>query len=240
MKQTIILFALWCLPLPALAQNKNLETKYTIKVYNQSNYLSVTQPLSQDSVLTSSVTERSLDLFHPTLAFRLRTRRNNFHEIELTTLALNRQESNLKSRQTGTTGPVGTIGVKSTRIDLLLRYEYIINFCKKKKSRWMPSLGIAASPYLSYNGHRPLQTTRFAAQGWQIGLTTFIVPRISYQINHRFVADLNFPVTLADIHYTTDRIDDPNLPLEAQHHNATDGDLFPPSFNMRIGLGISL
>lgn len=236
----IILFALLCMQLPALAQNKNLETKYAIKVYNQSNYLSATRLLSQDSLLTSSVTENSLDLFHPTLAFRLKTRRNNFHEIELTTLALNRQESNLKSRQTGTTKPVGMIGVKSTRVDLMLRYEYIINFCKKQKSRWMPSLGIAASPYLSYNSHRPLQTTRFAAQGWQIGLATFLIPRISYQINHRFVADLNFPITIADIRYTTDRIDDPNLPLEAQRRNVTDGDLFPPSLNMRIGLGISL
>lgn len=242
MKNSAVLLALLFVQWPTMAQNKNLEAKYGIKVYNLSSYTTSNQILSQDSVLVSRITDKFLSLFNPSIAFRFKTKRNNFHEIEWTTLRLDNQESYLESRYTGNGGtePVIGTGARNMNAYLALRYEYIINFFKNKNSRWMPSLGIAVSPYFSYSRYTPFRSSQFAVRGFQMGLTSFLIPRINYQINNRFFADLNFPIAITDMYVTTDRINDPNLPSEAQRRTVRDGALFPQPFYMRIGLGMRL
>jgi hypothetical protein len=222
------------------AQNPNLSYKRAIKIYNLSSYQRINYIIHEP---TRSIEEsnKNWQLFHPTIAFQWKTKKNNFHELELVDLGLNKNSQKKEiNYYDNHTMPFTINGYKTSTTFISLRYEFILNLIKSKDVKWVPSLGFSYNAFYERIKNKPIISTYFPSYNQTIGGVACIIPRINYYINSRFFLDLNIPICIVENAYNTSRTENPSIPKDNRRVSRFDMSLFPNMFTARLGIGIKL
>lgn len=227
----------------SFAQNPNLDFKYAIKVSNMATLEKrVFLTRHSDSFVTIS-RDNDLQIFNPTIAFQIKNKKQNIHEIELTSLELQREKNNTiyYRDNLGELQKLQTLaGATFINTSIAFRYEYIINFAKKQNSRFMPSLGLALMPYYQRSKMVPELSVYYPETRTYIGVRGFVTPRVSYLISKRLSADVNIPVCVTDTYSEIFRTNNPTLPAAAQKNTHTSMETMPKFFSVRAGLRVTI
>lgn len=224
MKQTIMALVALIIVSACYAQDTTHTYRYSAKVYAQMTHYNNDQP---------GYNYRQL-IIKPTFAFQIQNRKGNFHEVELTDISIDHTKD--KTTRVGTNLTIEGLGLTKTTV--MMRYEYIINILKKKKSRILPMIGIAGAPYYLRSSFIPYTTTNVPYKNTSMGLNIYIVPRIVYNISSRFYLDLNIPVTTLDFHYES--VTEQNPTVTHQVYSQSGMEIFPSIYSVRVGLGLRL
>lgn len=239
MKQLIALLFLTIVTNTAWSQNPNLEYKNALKVYNLSSWeeRSISSRLTANSPLFQQ-TKATVQFFQPTIAFQWKSKKSNFHEIELTSFRLTSIDEKIDS--VAISGTTVTEGTKVSNVDISLRYEFILNFNKSKDTRFVPSVGFGVNPYYTYNLESPQASNLFDSSETNLGMRAFVTPRLSYFINSKIFLDLNIPICFFDAFYNSVIEEDPAIPLLDRTRSDSNLSFSPNFFSGRIGIGVKL
>jgi hypothetical protein len=205
--------------------------KYSLKLYN----LSMFNPerVNNDSLFTMS--NRLNKIISPAAALNIRTKRGNQHEIELSDIRYEVNEQIIRPK-----GFPGIYSDKHKTIGAALRYEYILVFAKKKDWKVQPSLGFSGQPYVNVDKVTSGATTIFPTSYSEVGMRGYIIPRINTDIFRRIFLDVNVPVCMMDMKYTSRKKMNPSLSPANQNVSLFDFEAMPSLFSFRIGLGVRL
>ncbi|HET6224828.1 MAG TPA: hypothetical protein VFF27_01020 [Bacteroidia bacterium] len=193
----------------AIAQNPYLDYKYAWKINNLTMLSNNRYPVYVSTpyaipAFRGAIFNNYVQWLHPTFAFDWQSKRKNTHEIELIDLIVGR--SNINYFNYSTSSGSQTVSDKTRQTSISLRYEYMINFCTNKESRWVPSLGFSFNPYYrSFNSivsdplttHSNLQTA---------GIRLSFNPKITYYFSKHFFVTAGIGLTMLDYsfsNYTT-------------------------------------
>ena len=241
MKKLISIFVLLLVSLYGWSQNTNLDYEYAIKLYNLTTF----EDYSKTGVDTSTwnsyyYTDKTLQVLYPTVSFQWKTKKNDFHEIELTSFRLDKVETGTET-VIDSLGTIETIsGGEIITTSISARYEYILNFNKSNDSKLVPSLGFGINPYYRQSNRMPYVSNEYQSSEKSIGARVFVSPRLTYYFSSRFFIDLNIPVCFSDIYFQSDKDEDPTLTIEQRTINTFDFESFPKFFSGRIGIGLKL
>jgi hypothetical protein len=242
MKKHTFIIILLLLVKSGWAQNTNLDYKIALKVYNLTSFeeYSKTRRPDDSASYYFNYTSSDLQILHPTVAIQWKAKKNNLHEIELTGFKLNKLGSKKDIKyDTTNSGPV--VNENNLTITLIsIRYEYILNFNKRKDKKLVPSLGFGFNPYYRQNKYSPKVSSLFPACEQYIGLRTFITPRLTYYLSPKFFIDINIPLCIFEIYYLIDKEEDPAIPVNSRTINTFNFSQFPKLFSGRLGVGFKL
>lgn len=223
-------------------QNTNLDYKNAIKIYNLTTFeeYSKSKKINDTSSNHFYYTTSTLQILQPTIAFQWKTKKNNFHEIELTSFMLGKlgTKTEIKNDTTNIGQTISGNDVISTSISA--RYEYILNFNKSKDRKLVPSLGFGINPYYRQNKYLPKISSSFPTSEKYFGAKVFLTPRISYYLTSKLFIDINIPICISEIYYTIDKDENPVLTVKQRTTSSTDFRGFPKIFSGRIGVGLKL
>lgn len=220
------------------AQNKNLEGKYALKLYNTTSWQKEERYAISGNYILSGV-RKDFQLLHPSLAVRLTDKSGNMHEAELTRLELG-SVNDVTSLIDPTGASIPASGGKTTETNIALRYEYIFNFMKKKNSRWMPALGLGLMPYFQRSSFVPALATSFPATTTSLGAKGWIIPRITYAISSKLFVDLNVPLCITDANIQWSNQNNPNLNVKEQKSETSNFEGAPQHYSIRLGIGLKV
>jgi hypothetical protein len=241
MKKSILLFSLLFFIKSSFSQNTNLDYKSAIKIANLSTFdESYPTKINDTSSNNLYTTKTTLQLLHPTVAFQWKTKKNNFHEIELTNFSINKVGTKTEvindtthTRQTVSDGNLRTISIA-------MRYEYICNFNKSKDTKLVPSLGFGINPYYQRNSYIPTISSSFSTSETGIGAKFFVTPRLTYYLLPKLFVDVNLPICITDSYMITNKDDNPALTAQDRTISSFNFQEFPKAFSGRIGIGLKL
>lgn len=238
-KKLLILILLIIVVKIGWTQNTTLDYKSALKIYNLTSFdeQTISRKLTASSPLYQ-YTNTTLQILHPTIAFQWQSKKNNFHEIELTSFMLGKIGT---TTDTITTNIAQTIsGGDLTITSISLRYEYILNFNKSKDSKFFPSIGFGINPYYRQINNSPKTSSSFHTSDINIGMRAFVIPRISYFLTSKLFFDVNIPLCFFDTSYYAGKEDNPAFSLLERTTNTYKFSLFSKVFSGRIGIGIKL
>jgi hypothetical protein len=224
------------------AQNINLDYKRALKIYNLTTFEEQTKSrrLNDTSTYRYQYTNTTLQIFHPTIAFQWKSKKNNFHEIELTSLMLGKSGTKIEFINDTKNNGQTINGDDLTTTVISARYEYILNFCKSNDSKIVPSIGFGINPYYRQNDYSPKISSSFPTSEISVGMRTFITPRLTYFVTSKLFIDVNIPLCFFDIFYFVDKEDNPAIPIQQRTITAFDYSQFPKIFSGRLGVGLKL
>jgi len=242
MKAYSLLLTILILTKSGWTQNSNLNYKYALKVYNLTSFEEHNKSISPNdtSSYRSQYASTSLQILHPTIAFQLRTSNNNFQEIELTTLRLERNVSKTEILNDTTNYARTLNGSKLTTTTISIRYEYILNFNKSKDAKLVPSLGFGINPYYRHNNYSPLISSSFPASEKHFGIRGFLSPRLTYYLTSKLFIDINIPICFFDANFHIENEKNPTISIPEQKNSSFNYTQFPKIFSGRIGVGLKL
>jgi len=219
------------------SQNTYLDNKFAVKLYNMTTFADYGKSSSDSNPYPYRYTDSRLRILHPTFAFQWKTRKNNFHEVELTDFSLGITGNN-KEIDTASNGqPIYSDELITTSISA--RYEYILNFNKIKNTKFIPSLGFAINPYFGQFHYSPGAQNEFQTSEQYFGAKVFVTPRITYHISPKIFFDLNIPICILESYYQSYKDESPTLPIHEQKTNTLNFEEFPKVFSVRVGVGIT-
>lgn len=237
MKQLTIILLLSIAGFFSYAQNKNIGAKYTVKLYNLSSWQKQEQPYFQ-GIYSGVTTQKEFKPFSPTVAFRIKNARNDFHEIELTKFEVGSEDFLSTLDQSGVIIPMA--GGKTNTTVIAIRYEYTLNFNKRKNSKLMPAIGLALMPYYQRTHFTPVLATEFPATKTQIGAKGFLIPRLNYAISSRLFLDVNVPFCVTDMYVEIKNAQNPTLTQQEQKNDTGNFDGLPQFYSFRVGVGLNI
>jgi hypothetical protein len=218
------------------SQNTYLDYRFAVKFYNLSTYADYGKSTSDINQYPFGFTDTRLRILHPTFAFQWKTKKKNFHEIELTDFMLGITGKNEEIDTAGNGQPI--YGDELITKSISARYEYILNFNKLKNTKFIPSLGFAINPYFGQFHYSPGAPNDFQTSEKYIGAKVFVTPRIMYNLSQKVFFDLNIPVCLFDMYFQSYKDENPTLSIEEQKTNTLNFYEFPKLFSLRVGVGI--
>jgi hypothetical protein len=222
-------------------QNTNLDYKSALKIYNLTSFdeQTISRRLTASSPLYQ-YTNTTLQILHPTIAFQWQSKKNNFHEIELTSLMLGKigTQTEIINDTTNNGQTISGSDLKKTVISA--RYEYILNFNKSKNSKFVPSIGFGINPYFRQNNYSPKISSLFPTSEISVGMRAFITPRFTYFLTSKLFIDVNIPLCFFDTFYFAGKEDNPAISLLERTTNTFNFNLFPKVISGRIGIGLKL
>ncbi len=223
-------------------QNTNLDYKNAIKIYNLTTFeeYEKSEKLNDTSSAYFSYTTTNLQILHPTIAFQWKTKKNNFHEIELTCFIIDKAVTKTEIKNTTSANVYLLSGSDITTTSIAVRYEYILNFNKSKDRKLVPSLGFSINPYFKQNKFSPVISSSFPTSESYFGTRVFITPRLTYYVKSRFFVDINIPLCAFDTYSVTEKREDPSIPESERTIKTNNFQMFPTIFSGRIGIGLKL
>lgn len=223
-------------------QNTNLDYKSALKTYNLTTFeeQSKSRRLNDTSSYRIQNSSTSLQILHPTIAFQWKSKKNNFHEIELTSLVLGKNGTKTEIINDTTNNSQIINGENLTTTAISLRYEYILNFNKSKDSRFVPSIGFGINPYYRQNNYSPKISSSFPTSEISVGMRTFITPRLTYFVNSKLFIDINIPLCFFDTFYFIDKEDNPSVPVQQRTITTFNYNQFPKILSGRLGVGLKI
>jgi len=222
-------------------QNTNLDFQYAIKLYNLTTYEEFNKTKRTNSSSSYyEYTSTNLQMAHPTIAIQRKTKKNNFHEIELTNLMISKSGTltEIKNDTTGITFFVGGDEITTTYISM--RYEFILNFNKAKNKKLVPSIGFGINPYFRQFIYTPKLSSSFGTSESYCGVKTFVTPRLTYYLTEKLFFDINIPVCFFDTYYLIERSYNPTIPADERKIKTFDYKQFPKTLSGRIGIGLKI
>ncbi|MDA3866404.1 MAG: hypothetical protein PF489_06590 [Salinivirgaceae bacterium] len=223
------------------SQNTYTDDKNAIKIYNLTTFESSSSKLRSDSASFSLYSSNSIsEYFHPTFAYQWKSKKNNFHEIELTNFILknNKSKDEIINDSSGTKHT--KISSRTTMILISFRYEYILNFNKSKDTRFVPSLGFGVRPFYKQEDIKFDVSTSFPSSEKYIGFSTYITPRLTYYVSSKLFLDINIPLNIFSMNYNTTLLDNPAIPKEHRDVSSLNFEELTNVFSARIGVGLKL
>ena len=221
-------------------QNTNLDHKSSLKIYNLTTFEERTKSrrLSDSSSYRYQYTNTTLQILHPTIAFQWKSKKNNFHEIELTSLMLGKigTQTEIINDTINNGQTISGSDLKTSVISA--RYEYILNFNKSKDSKFVPSIGFGINPYYRQNNYSPKISSSFPTSEISVGMRTFITPRLTYFVTSKLFIDVNIPLCFFDTFYFVDKEDNPVIPVQQRTITTFNYSQFPKIFSGRFGVGL--
>jgi hypothetical protein len=223
------------------SQNTNLNYQTGLKLYNTILFegQSKSIQLSDTSSFRYQYTNRNVQILNPSFAFQWKSKRNNFHEIELTNLLLNKVEARTEILSDTTSSQLIS-GDEITSTSLSVRYEFSIVLNKSKNKKVCSSIGFGMNPYFRKNKYSPLVSSLFPTTEKSFGLKAFLTPRITYFVTSKLFVDVNIPICLFDNFILTETRDNASLPVEQRTVSTFNFNQFPNFFSGRIGIGLKL
>lgn len=223
------------------SQNTNLDFRFAVKIYNLTSFeeIIVTKKPNDSSSFHYDYIDRNLQILHPAMAVQWKTKKNNFHEIELTNFTLNQLEKETKVIN-DTNGIIQAVsaGDNLNTAYISVRYEYILNFNKLKDKKILLSSGFGFSPFYKYEKDIPSVSSSFPASEVNIGLRVFVTPRLTYFVSSRLFIDINIPLCVWDLDYIIDKDENPALTAAQQSAGSFNFQQFPKIFSGRAGVGL--
>lgn len=223
-------------------QNTNLDYKSALKIYNLTTFEEQTKSrrLNDSSSYRYQYTNTTLQFLHPTIAFQWKSKKNNFHEIELTSLMLGKIGTQIEIiNDTTNNGQTISGGDQKTTV-ISARYEYILNLNKSKASKFVPSIGFGINPYYRQNNYSPKISSSFSTSEISVGMRTFITPRLTYFVTSKLFIDVNIPLCFFDTFYFVDKEENPAIPVQQRTITTFNYSQFPKIFSGRLGVGLKL
>ncbi len=224
------------------SQNTNINYKSAIKLYNLTTVDEQvwSTRLNNTSSLRYQNTSSTFQILYPTIAFQWQSTKNNFHEIELVRFMLGKTSTkteivndSLNNTQTISSGNLNTTAIA-------VRYEYILTFNKSKERKWVPSIGFAVNPYYHQSSYSPKTSNALPTSNMNIGLKSFIIPRITYFVTSKFFVDVNVPLCFFDTYYSSYKENDPAISVQNRTNANFSFEGFPKFFSGRFGIGLKL
>ncbi len=224
------------------SQNTYLNYQSGLKLYNTTIFEQQSKSIlvSDTSSVRIQYTNTNSQILHPTIAFQWKSKKNNFHEVELTNFMVNKVGT--KTAYVSDTSATGQLvsGEYITKTALSLRYEYIAVLLKLKNNKVVPSIGFGVNPYFQKSSISYESSTSFPSSNQNIGVRTFITPRISYFLTSKLFLDVNIPICLFDNYLNIESSDNPAVPISQRDISSLNFNQFPKFISGRIGIGIKL
>jgi hypothetical protein len=167
-------------------------------------------------------------------------KKNNFHEIELTSLMLGKIGTKTEIINDTTNNGQTINGGDLTTTVISARYEYILNFNKSKDSKIVPSVGFSINLYYKYDNYSPIVSTAYPSSDSYLGSKVFVTPRLTHYLTSKLFIDLNVPLCFANTYARVVNLNDPTIPIADRKVSTIDFQLFPKTFNLRLGVGLKL
>jgi hypothetical protein len=224
------------------AQNTHLDYNYALKVCNLGSFERTSWSGPSDWPGYHDLHEaQQLELFHPVFAFQWRSKRDNFHELELSDLKWNHAEEVTEMRQDSAGVSLFVKRTRITQSALSLCYEYTFVFFRNRQYSLVPTLGLGINPYYRRDHFFPGPASVFPEIQTHAGIRTLVTPGLSWFFSERFFADLKIPLCLGNADFfMDDKKDDPSIPVNEQQLYTFDMKMFPKSYALRLGIGIRL
>ena len=228
-------------------QNTNLDYRGAIKISNQTSYERFNKLTLDTDTTLNFISTSALHILHPTIAYQWKTKKQNFHEIEITNFSFNktRMMTEIVDDSIVVVGPGGYYGVpiaggNSINVLISMKYEYIMTFRKLKEKKLIPSFGFSANPYFKRTNFSPVLSNAYPTSEQFFGARFFVTPRLTYYVGSKFFIDLNIPLCVLSTYFLTDRLDNPVQPVNERRTNTFSFETFPSILNARIGIGIKI
>ena len=242
MKKYLFIFVLLLFVKSGWSQNQNLDYKYALKIYNLSSLDEYERSIktSDTSLSHLNYTTTTLQILHPTIAFQWKTKKNNFHELELTSFVLGKISTKTENTAdtNGISQAINDYDQKTTLISV--RYEYILNFNKNKDKKLVPSIGFAVNPYYRENNYLPKISSSFSTSENFFGARVFVTPRLTYYLNSKLFFDINIPICFFDSYLLIDEENNPALPEMQRTTSTYNFNGLSKVYSGRIGVGLKL
>lgn len=237
MKKIFVLIYITCLIKIVSAQDTESSSgsKYTLKVYNM---ISITHEspffYSNDpNMLLQHRGSTTYRWFHPTFGFQVKTKKNNFHEFELTQLILDGKKTDARNMQT-----YEEAIIKNRYFNIRMRYEFMWGLIKPETSKINILLGMGVGPYFSSDRTQYTTISLEKSNDINMGMEIFLIPRITYKISPKLRLDINTPFSFLDLQYRL---------FNRKYFNMNQGftmlrqfDIVSQASYLRIGLGLSI
>lgn len=215
----------------ASAQSETTTYKYAVKGSLQTSFIGQPATIPGTNIYNAQ-SVFGYDILQPTIAFQLKAANQNRHEIELSTLSISENESTAFGEFT-----YQYAHVEATRI--AVRYEYIFNLLKKN-ARIKPYIGLAAQPYYEQYFFVPTYSIRSSSVDKHLGIRSYVVPHISYNISNRVFIDFNMPFCIFNAQSLKLTTQDPALQSSNRNRTYNFIDMLPSVFSARLGVGVRL
>jgi len=241
MKNLILILISIILTNTAWTQNKYLDYKYALKIYNLSTYSVVNMRASgKNDSKHFDIYKANLEIINPTIALQWKTKKNNFKEIEFTKLNVAKLTTITSTLNDSTSikENVENIDQKSTVISI--RYEYQINFSKQNDRKMTFLIGLGFNPYITLDKYRPQLSSFNPSSFTNVGFNFFVIPHLSYNLTSRIFVNLNIPINVTNINLEHVYIDNPNRRPISNKVDTYSFKTFSNNYSLRIGVGIKL
>lgn len=164
-----------------------------------------------------------------------------FWEVGLSTLRLHSQDKEIVSGLDSGNTPKVTGGAKTQtfQIGFNIEHNYRV-FARKKDSRLRTYIGASANPFLGYYSNKPHISNSFPVSRTDFGIRLMVFPRLQYDISNKWFLDLNFPVSLAEITMSSQKVENPVFSQEQIRNGVLTLTLFQDYAQVRFGLGLRL
>ena len=231
------IIALACLgifSISSFAQSDLDRKTVSFKVYNELSYYRTYRYVNLSSSLfgVESVEVSETRFLHPTFAIQWNGVGKNAHEIELSSFSLlQTNESERIDTVTGTTLS------KTLRSDISFRYEWTFSARRSANEKWLLAATLGAQPYFWSQEESYALTNVFPSTQIRVGTRINLGARLNYAINDHLYLDINLPVPVFDVHNTSFKQENPDLPEEQRSTSTFELDMFPSYLAFRFGVG---
>lgn len=217
------------------AQEIEKSKDYQIKMYYNFVHSSFEfEPTAEDLLRIFESEETDFGYITPALTI---TKNKMRYEMEISKLRV-RQNSSFEGVDAG--GSVIPIeGSSDWQVNVGLRYEFAINLLCEKLGHGL-FIGVSAEPYFDYWSTVPKINTSFPGNTKIFGTRLHLIPRYTYDINKRWLVDVNFPIEIVDAFIHRNYRGSPILSMDERVETDIQADFFDNVFRFRIGIGLKL
>ena len=218
-------FNYWCGLVLILAQSTNClygQGKDQVESPGTSNIFRLGIKLNSIFILDTYHNKYSIDLAP---AIVLATKRNLFHEVELSKVSFSKLDQITDSH---------------TDLDININYHFMHPLFNRY-SKIIPQVGLSTLFLVIYDKTVPVNINGFRRSTTYFGGIFGVVSQIRYLTNKRFFFDLSLILNFIDIGYQTQRIENPSISLRQQRSGHFDSDYyFWNQIELKFGLGLRI
>lgn len=201
-------------------------SKYGFKLYTR---FEINKEENSNYYFTSTLRKHQLRLVIP--AFTIFSPKGSFHEISIPDFHFDRTIANYSQSYYQSWGN----DMKLITLRLSLSYEYNFILMNRDNSKFLPFIGLSIDPSFNTNKFIPLSPGAFVEVRSVQQSIFSIIPRFNYVINEKWLVDFNFKGQLLSFSRSTQRNENPSLPLRFRKTSSLDLTYFPTNYLFRLG-----
>jgi len=235
-----VLILLLCLFSSILLGQAEGEKQKLISLYSNFQFEDYTYEIDNSNGNTVEF-ERPLQLGIP--SFGIRSKRENgwSREFEINSINLFKVEdrTSIISLDSLNTDQV-VAGFRTSTSSLGLRYEWMKNYFTSKSEKINLYIGVGLGAGAFYLLTEPKVSTSFRTRLLDLGLSSQIVPRLTYKLSNRTQLDFNLVGEWLATRIVTETTENPRIPVRQQRTSDLDLSFFSPKAQLRVGVVIDI